>query len=673
MKQTCKFLLPIILFSSTTVLAEDEHSLAIKGAGGKPATEQTLQANDSFAKTLNFKDVRAFENNNTGLVAAFDQKTGDIIRNSFNFIDINSADNAPATVNPSLWRQAVLNQQAEGLYEVVPGKIYQIRGTDLASISFIRGKTGWLVYDVLTTKEAAAQSLKFFQENVPEGGDLPIVAMLYSHSHADHFGGSRAIQNAFPDVKVYGSKNITKETVDENVLAGNVMSRRSAYQYGATLGRNDHGIVDAALSKGLSTGELTYVKPDYELNLKGEVETLTIDGLKMIFLDASGTEAPSEMVTYIPSMKALWTGEVTYQGMHNVYTLRGAKVRDALKWSKKINEMINMWGDEVEVLFASHSAPIWSTEEIVEFLKMQRDAYGFTHNQTLRLANSGYVLQDMGDKIYEVMPESIQKAWHTNGYHGTYSHNARAVYNMYLGYFDMNPANLNPLPVKSESAKFVEYMGGAKAILKKAKNDFAAGDYRFVATALNKVVQADPDNIEARALLADAFEQMGYQAEGAGWRNIYLTGAQELRLGKVQPGAAKTASADILSEMDPGMLLDYMAVQVDALKADKTPFAMNIVVDGAAYFVEMSNGNLSNIKVDKPRSGADSTITLTDDGFTKILLGQARLVELIESKEATLKGDDTVLSKLVSTLVKFDEKFEIVPFSTKTVDSDLYK
>jgi alkyl sulfatase BDS1-like metallo-beta-lactamase superfamily hydrolase len=415
------------------------------------------------------------------------------------------------------------------------------------------------------------------------------------------------------------------------------------------------------------------VKPDYELNLKGEVETLTIDGLKMIFLDASGTEAPSEMVTYIPSMKALWTGEVTYQGMHNIYTLRGAKVRDALKWSKKINKMIDMWGGEVEVLFASHSAPIWSTQEIVEFLKMQRDAYGFTHNQTLRLANSGYVLQDLGDMIYEVMPESIQKAWHTNGYHGTYSHNARAVYNMYLGYFDMNPANLNPLPIKSESAKFVEYMGGAKAILKKAKKDFAAGDYRFVATALNKVVQADPDNIKARALLADAFEQMGYQAEGAGWRNLYLTGAHELRLGKVTPGAPKTASADILSEMDPGMLLDYIAVQVDALKAEKTPFTMNIVVDGDAYFVEMSNGNLSNINVDKPRSGADATITLSDDGFTKILLGQARLVDLIESKEATLKGDDTVLNKLVSTLVKFDEKFEIVPFSNTTVDSNLYK
>ncbi|ABZ77465.1 beta-lactamase domain protein [Shewanella halifaxensis HAW-EB4] len=672
MKQRYRFIVYSLLFSSVTVSAE-EHDLSIKDVGGKPATQQTQKANRAYAETLNFTDVRAFENNDKGLVAEFDQKTGDIIHNSFKFIDENSADAAPATVNPSLWRQAVLNQKAEGLYEVLPGKIYQIRGADLASLSFIRGKTGWIVYDVLTTKEAAAQSLKFFQENVPQGGELPVVAMLYSHSHADHFGGARAIQEAFPNVKVYGSKNITKETVDENVLAGNAMSRRTAYQYGATLGRNEHGIVDAALAKGLSTGQITYVTPDYELNLKADVEELTIDGLEMVFLDASGTEAPSEMVTYIPSMKALWTGEVTYQGMHNVYTLRGAKVRDALKWSKKINQMINMWGDEVEVLFASHSAPIWSTPEIVNYLKMQRDAYGFTHNQTLRLANNGYVLQDLGDKIYEVMPESIQKAWHTNGYHGTYSHNARAVYNMYLGYFDMNPANLNPLPIKAESAKFVEYMGGAKAILNKAKEDFADGDYRFVATVLNKVVQVEPDNLEARALLADAYEQMGYQAEGAGWRNIYLTGAQELRLGKVSPGAPKTASADILSEMDPGMLLDYIAVQVDALKAQHTPFTMNIIVDGEVYFVEMSNGNLSNIKVEQAKKAVDATITLNDDGFTKILLGQARLSDLIASKEATLEGDDTVLSKLVSTLVKFDEKFEIVPFSDKTVDSNLYQ
>jgi alkyl sulfatase BDS1-like metallo-beta-lactamase superfamily hydrolase len=503
---------------------DHEHFSEIGKQGGKPATKTTIENNEAFAKTLNFSDTRAFDNNNRGLIASFDQKTGDIIRNSFDFIDPSTAnaDNAPDSVNPSLWRQAVLNQAAEGLYEVVPGKIYQVRGTDLASISFIRSDNGWIAYDVLLTKESASQSLKFFQENVPEGGNLPVVAMIYSHSHADHFGGSAAIKEAFPDVKVYGSKFITKEIVDENVLAGNAMSRRTAYQYGATLNRHEHGIVDAALAKGLSTGAITYVLPDYELNHNEEIETLVIDGLGMQFMDASGTEAASEMVTYIPSLKALWTGELTYQGMHNLYTLRGAKVRDGLKWSKKINEMLVTWGEDTNVLFASHSAPVWGTEEISDYLKMQRDAYGFTHNQTLRLANNGVVLQDMGDEIYTVMPESIQKTWHTNGYHGTYSHNARAVYNMYLGYFDMNPANLNPLPVKPESAKFVEYMGGSELVLEKAEADFEKGEYRFVATVLNKVIQVEPKNKDARKLLADTYEQLGYQAEGGGGETFIL-------------------------------------------------------------------------------------------------------------------------------------------------------
>lgn len=673
MKLKCLAVLIALSFGSNAVNAE-EHALNLKNVGGKPATPATIKANQEKAKTLNFNDLRAFENDQKGLIAEFDKETGDIIRNSFDFIDLNSADKAPDTVNPSLWRQAVLNQGAKGLYEVIPGKLYQVRGADLASLTFIKGETGWIVYDVLTVKEAAAQVLKFFFKNVPAGGDLPIVAMLYSHSHADHFGGARAIQEAFPNVKVYGSRNITKEAVDENVLAGNAMSRRSAYQYGATLGRNKHGIVDAALAKGVAYGEITYVKPDHELNLKDKIETLTIDGVEMVFLDASGTEAPSEMVTYIPSLKALWTGEVTYHGMHNVYTLRGAKVRDSLKWSKTINEMLHYFGGDVETLFASHSSPIWGNEEIKAFLKLQRDAYGFTHNQTLRLANNGYVLQDLGDAIYEVMPKSIYDAWYTNGYHGTYSHNARAVYNMYLGYFDMNPANLNPLPVKQEAAKFVEYMGGANAVLARATKDFNKGEYRFAATALNKVVMAEPDNVNARKLLADTYEQLGYQAEGAGWRNVYLTGAQELRLGKVSPGAPKSASADVVSEMDIGMLLDFIAVQVDSVKAQSTPFTMSVNLKGTQdyYYVEMSNGNLSNILLDKPKS-ADAELALDEAAFQKILFGQAKLADLIAQKKVDFKGDQSVVEKLAGSLVQFESKFEIVPLSKKQVDAHLYK
>lgn len=676
-----KTILAVVISSiSLSSIAADhnhEHFSEIGKQGGKSATKTTIEKNNAFAKTLNFSDTRAFDNNNRGLIASFDQETGDIIRNSFNFIDpsVANADNAPDSVNPSLWRQAVLNQAAEGLYEVVPGKIYQVRGTDLASISFIRSDNGWIAYDVLLTRESASQSLKFFQENVPEGGDLPIVAMIYSHSHADHFGGSAAIKAAFPDVKVYGSKYITKEIVDENVLAGNAMSRRTAYQYGATLNRHEHGIVDAALAKGLSKGAITYVLPDYELNHNEEIETLNIDGLEMQFMDASGTEAASEMVTYIPSLNALWTGELTYQGMHNLYTLRGAKVRDGLKWSKKINEMLMTWGSKTDVLFASHSAPVWGTEEISDYLKMQRDAYGFTHNQTLRLANDGVVLQDMGDEIYTVMPENIQKTWHTNGYHGTYSHNARAVYNMYLGYFDMNPANLNPLPVKPESAKFVEYMGGSELILEKAEADFEKGEYRFIATALNKVIQVEPKNVEARKLLADTYEQLGYQAEGAGWRNIYLTGAQELRVGTL-PGTPKTASPDVLANMTIENLLDYLAVKVDSMKAQHTPFTLNVVIpdEKETYFVEMSNGNLNNILVEKEVK-ADATLFINRADVSQILLEKVTLKTLLDNGSAGIKGDKSVLQKLTGSLTHADESFEIVPRPEKgeEVDAELYE
>ncbi len=615
-------------------------------AYGKPATQHTIEANQTFADRLNFEDVRAFENNDKGLIVPLSTEARKSLNDRFSHLHKGQtiAADAPDTVNPSLWRQAQLNHSADGLYKVRDG-IYQVRGTDLSSASFIRGESGWIVYDVLLTQEAMEASLDFFLENVPEGGDLPVVAMIYSHSHADHFGGSRAIQNRFPDVKVYAPHGFVNETIDENVLAGNAMSRRTAYQYGGTLGKaSETGAIDAALANGLSVGAITLVAPDKTLP-SGEESKLyetKIDGLDFVFIDTAGTEAPAGHAAYIPSMNALWTGEMMYHGMHNVYTLRGAKVRDSLKWSKDINMMINEWGGDVEYLFGSHSSPMWGNEEIVDFMKLQRDNYGFVHNQTLRLANNGMVMQDIGAKINDELPESLRASWHTNGYHGTYSHNARAVYNMYLGYFDMNPANLNPLPLKEEAQKFVEYMGGSDAVIKKAQLDFDQGNYRFVSTALNKVVIAEPDNTKARQLLADSFEQQGYQAEGAGWRNIFLTGAQELRIGTM-PGAPKTASPDVLSEMTVTNLLDYIAVQVVATKAESVPFTLNVNVPdiNEKHFVEMSNGNLNNIEVTKLSEDADATLHVNKADLTKILLGQTTMAELLKSGQAGITGDAT--------------------------------
>ncbi|MCM2678863.1 alkyl/aryl-sulfatase [Echinimonas agarilytica] len=640
---------------------EMEFAPIVLNYDGKPASEHTINANKQVAETLNWDDRTAFELDAKGLIATLDENTSAIIRDSFEFI----GSDIPDSVNPSLYRQAQLNQQANGLYKVREG-IYQVRGTDLSSMTFIRSQSGWIVYDVLLTKEAAAQSLEFALTNLPEGGDLPVVAMIYSHSHADHFGGSRAIQERFPDVKVYGPNNVTAEVVDENVLAGNAMSRRAAYQYGSTLQRHDHGIVDAALAKGLSSGEITYVKPHYTLNSTQKFETLTIDGLEMIFMDASGTEAASEMVTYIPSMKALWTGELTYHGMHNIYTLRGAKVRDSLKWSREINRMVTTWGDDVEVLFASHSAPVWGQNEVNEFLKLQRDNYGLVHNQSLRLANQGVVLQDIGDAILETIPKSVYDVWHTNGYHGTYSHNARAVYNMYLGYFDMNPANLNPLPTQQEATKFVEYMGGADQATAKASQDFSQGEYRFVATALNKVLLANPEHEGARQLLADTYEQLGYQAEGAGWRNIYLSGAQELRSG-IQPGTPKTASPDVLSEMDLSTLFDFLAVQVDSIQAANlgtVSLSIHEQDTNTHLYVELSHGNLNNIYVNQAQK-ADAQISLKQSDVTRIVLQQTDFDSLVEQGKASISGDTQALNKILGTLVEFDPAFEIVPLPSK--------
>ena len=638
---------------------------------GKEASQATIAANKAFSETLNWADTAAFQRNLDGLIAPLDADSAAIMRNDYDFID---QDDIADSVNPSLYRQAQLNNTAAGLYKV-SDDIYQVRGTDLSNITFIRGKTGWIAYDVLLTKEAADISTKFFFKNVPEGKDLPIVAMIYSHSHADHFGGARAIVDMYPDVKVYGPNNLTKEVVDENVLAGNAMSRRTAYQYGSTLGAHDHGIVDAGLGKAISKGEITYVAPDYTFNSDGRFETYSVDGIEMVFLDTAGTEAPSGMATYIPSMKALWTGEMMYHGMHNIYTLRGAKVRDSLKWSKDINQMLLSWGDDIEVLFGSHSSPMWGNDEVTDFMKMQRDNYGFVHNQTLRLANNGVVMQDIGDAIVEELPASIQQAWHTNGYHGSYSHNARAVYNMYLGYFDMNPANLNPLPTDKEATKFVDYMGGSDVVIKKAETDFAKGEYRFVATVLNKVVKAEPSNKEARKLLADTYEQLGYQSETMGWRNTYLTGAQELRVGSM-PGTPKTASSDVISEMDITSLLDFMAVKVDAKIAQHTPFTMNVVVPDVneIHFVEMSNGNLNNGLVQATQE-ADSTLTVNKADVTRILLKQVKLAELLAAGKATLTGDITVLEKLAKASVEFDTSFEIVPRPEKgqEVDANFYQ
>ncbi|PSU36158.1 alkyl/aryl-sulfatase [Photobacterium lutimaris] len=675
------------LLCAQSVAAAQQHphehinSEALRSVRGNLATEHTIKANQDFAKGLNFNDVEVFRNNDRGLIVELDETTSTPLRYRFSGLHQGEsvAHLSPDSVNPSLWRQAQANFSANGLYKV-KDDIYQVRGVDLSSATFIRSKSGWIVYDVLMQDKPMVLALDFFLSNVPDGGDLPIVAMIYSHSHADHFGGSRAVLERFPDVKVYAPHNFIKETIDENVLAGNAMSRRAGYQYGATLGASAQGVVDAALANGYSVGEgyqVTMVPP-HETLPSGESEKFherVIDGVQFVFMDTAGTEAPSGNVAYLPAHNTLWTGEMVYQGMHNIYTLRGAKVRDALKWSKDINEMIHAWGGEVAYLMGSHSAPIWGNENIVEYLKLQRDNYGFVHNQTLRLANNGMGIQDIGATINDELPASLREVWHTNGYHGTYSHNARAVYNMYLGYFDMNPANLNPLPVQEESELFTEAFGGCKKATEFAKAKFDEGHYRFVSSMMDKVVRTCPEDKAARRLLANSFEQQGYQAEGAGWRNVFLTGAQELRVGTMS-GTAKSASPDLISQMTVSNLLDYLAVRVVAKEAEGKDFTIAIHLPDIEenHLLELSHGNLSNIMVNnKPEAGTQLTIKKGD--IVAVQLGEVTFDELLSSGKATLSGDKSALKTLTDIMVNFDDSFEIVPRPGvgQTVDAHFYK
>ena len=648
--------------------AQDEHALTTTfDYQGKPATEATIAINNELAQTLNFEDQKAFEDNDANLIAKFDEPALSFASVHANVLtelnDIVAREQVhPDTVNPSLWRQAQLNQEAHGLYKVQEG-IYQVRGTDLTNMSFVRSDNGWIVFDPLTTYEVAKATMEFALKHMPEEDQgLPIVGMVYSHSHGDHFGGARAVVEAFPDVTILGSPNITEQLAAENILAGNTMSRRTQFQYGMNLQRDEKGIVDAALGKGLSDGTLTYVLPHHETNLEEQFESYTIDGLEMIFMDASGTEATSEAVAYFPEYKSIWAAEVIYHGMHNIYTIRGAKARDALLWSKTIAQMLESWGYEAETMFAAHSAPITGTDNIVEFLQLQRDNYGFVHNQSVRLMNQGVPIKDIGWDIQELIPDTIRNAWHTNGYHGTYSHNARGVYNYYVGYYDGNPANLNPLGTQAEAEKFVEYMGGGETIMVKARADFEKGEYNFVATVLDKLVRVETGNQAARDLLADTYEQLGYLSEAAGWRNAYLSGAFELRHGK-QPMQLKAQSPDVLANVPVNYVLDFLAVKVNSLKAQHHNFRVNLVLPDIeeTYIMELANGNLNSLLVDSPRDNVNATFYINNSDVVRLNLGEVTIPQLLEKKQAGIKGDSSFLQILKDITEEFDPLFDLVP------------
>ena len=629
---------------------------------GKMPSEFTIELQNGLRKSLPFEDKRDFDEAKKGFIAAPDYKqimaeAGHVAwdMGSYEYL---LTDKQYNTIHPSLQRQAILNM-AYGLYEVLPDKIYQVRGYDLANITFIKGKTGWLIFDPLTAKETAAAALKFINEQL---GKRPVTAVIYSHSHADHFGGVRGVVEQADvlsgKVPIIAPVGFMDHAVAENVYAGNAMTRRMFYQYGVLLPRSPFGHVDQSIGKNTAAGNLGLIPPS--VIVEGDFEEMTVDGVKMIFQNTPGTEAPAEMNTYFPEWKAFWAAENITGTVHNIYTLRGALVRDALAWSKGINAALYHFGREAEVMFASHSWPRWGNDRVQEVMRSQRDIYANLNNEVLHLANSGVTVNEIHN-VYSP-PKSLQNQWSAHSYHGSEEHNSRAVVNRYLGYWDANPATLIPLSPRDSAPLYVEMMGGPEPIIKKGQELYSEGKYRHAMEILNKLVFAEPENQVAKDLLADVYEQFGYQQESPSVRNSFLSGSYELRNGIPSGASPKTSGPDMISAMTTELWLDFLAIRLDSKKADGTEFIINMMTpdNGEKFVVELSNATLTNI-VGFQAEDADLTITIDRADLEKTMMGVVSMDEQIKSGKAKLVGDREPIDQLKSMLVQFDIGFEILP------------
>lgn len=558
-----------------------------------------------------------------------------------------------------------VRSSGKGLFQLAEG-VYQIRG-DLGAVTIVRGNSGWIILDVSSTVEFTTMAWGFAKQHLPGGAAIPISAIVYSHSHGDHYGGVKGFISEADvesgNVEIIAPYGFMNEVVSESILAGTAMGRRGEYHFGRLLDSKPDA--SERVFVPIRPGTQTLIAPTIELPYgPGKITAREVDGTTIYFKDISGTEAPASTLLYLPKYKMLFNSELMIRGLHNIYTLRGAKVRDALHWSKLINEIIVQWGPDIEMMTGPHGPIFSGNEKILEYMRVQRDNYGFIHNQTLRLVNQGVKMQDIGQAVEEIVPESLSKLWHTHGYHGTYSHNARAVVNYYIGFYDGNPANLNPLQITPEAIKFVEYMGGAASVIKRARVDFEKGNYRFVATVLNKVVTAEPENLEARHLLADTFEQLGYQSEGPQWRNAYLSASKELRLGKVLKTADPPdgSRADLIKATKIEHILDAMAIRINGSAAEGKNLKMNVVVPDVEeiHFVELSHCNLSSIRVTSCME-ADTTITVSKSDFPVVVSGIKTVDQLVEEGLIKIEGDPTTLEILFGLLESGNSHFEMVP------------
>ncbi len=629
---------------------------------GKLPSKFTIELRNGQRATLPFDDKRDFEEAQRGFVAAPSYRkimaeAGNVAWDmaSYDFLlqgkDFDS-------IHPSLQRQAILNM-AYGLYEVVPGRIWQVRGFDLANISFIKGDTGWIVFDVLTAKETARAALDFVNEKL---GKRPVVAVVYSHSHADHFGGVRGVVDEADvksgKVRIIAPTGFMRHAIAENVYAGNAMTRRLFYQYGVLLPRSPFGHVDQSIGKNVASGNLGLIPPN--VTVEKEFEEMTVDGVQMVFQNTPGTEAPAELNTWFPQFRAFWAAENITGTIHNIYTLRGALVRDALEWSKQINQSLYVFGQDAEVMFAAHSWPRWGNARIQEVMRAQRDTYAHLNNNVLFHANQGVTVNEIHN-VY-ALPESLRQQWPAHSYHGSEAHNSRAVINRYLGYWDANPATLIPLSPRDSAPLYVEMMGGSAKILAKGRQLYNQGKYRLAQEILNKLVFAQPKNQPAKDLLADVWEQIAYQQESPSVRSSFLAGALELRSGIPSGVPPKSTGPDLIRAMSTDLFLDFLGVRMDPKKAEGVNFIVNLMTpdNGEKFVLELSNGALTHLKGQQSKK-ADLTITINRSDLETVMMGRATFADHLASGRVKLEGDRKPLDQLWGMLIQFDPTFEILP------------
>ena len=627
------------------------------------ATPTTAAANRALLDDphLDWSDTRDWDNARQGFVAALDPPViraadGRVVWDleQYAFLD---AETAPPTVNPSLWRQARLNME-HGLFRIAD-RIYQCRGYDLSVMSLIEGDTGWIVIDPLVSEETARACLQLANEHL---GARPVIAVIYTHSHVDHFGGVEGVTTVDDvqagRVRIVAPEGFLEAAVSENVIAGPAMGRRGLYMYGASLPRGVDGQVDAGLGKTTSEGNVSVIAPTDVITETGT--TLTLDGVTLEFQLTPGTEAPAEMNFYFPQFRALCMAENCSRNLHNVYTLRGAQVRDAKAWARYIDDAIVAYLDRTDLVFTSHHWPAFGEDECRTYLEKQRDMYKYLHDQTLRLANQGETMLEIAEQVE--LPPSLAREWYSRSYYGTVNHDVKAVYQKYFGFFDGNPAHLHAYPPVEAARRYVEYMGGADAVVARARDDYERGDYRWVAQVVNHVVFAEPHHEGARALQADTLEQLGYQAESGPWRNFYLTGAMELRSGQAGRSELRMG-AGLLRNVSLSMVLDALAVRLHGERAGDARVTLNVVDTGTGteYGVWLGNGVLHH-RVGTPFAAVDAQLTIRagHDAMVAILFGFVRLDDAVDNGTATYDGDADALDERRGYLDAANPAFPIV-------------